>query len=228
MSKPRIRVVSAAIVRGDKYLITQRSSGAVLPLLWEFPGGRVEDGETDEGALVRELEHRLGLSAAVGNRISQTEREYEVLAGQEPRERRIEPAFRARRGEASGHRTQEAEHGEPELASVAGNQMQKLPRATECEQRIAEEDDRDRDESEPAIFDPRRGEHQSTPHREHEQENLITGFYYRPFTNLGDTSLSIDTGQLPADLKAVFDVTTGAGAEQILLSVEGIRPLIRS
>lgn len=63
---------------------------------------------------------------------------------------------------------------------------------------------------------------------EFQQENAITGFYYRPLTNLGDTSLSIDTGGLPADLKAVFDLSTGSSTEQLLMSVEGIRPLIRS
>ena len=40
-----IRVVGAVIERGGRYLITQRRPNAVLPLLWEFPGGRVEHGE---------------------------------------------------------------------------------------------------------------------------------------------------------------------------------------
>ena len=43
-----IRVVAAEIENDGKYLITQRRPGAILPLLWEFPSGRVEDGETDE------------------------------------------------------------------------------------------------------------------------------------------------------------------------------------
>lgn len=77
VSKPRIRVVSAAIERDGRYLITQRAEHAVLPLLWEFPGGRVEDGETDESALERELVGRLGIAASAGERLSVTIREYE-------------------------------------------------------------------------------------------------------------------------------------------------------
>jgi 8-oxo-dGTP diphosphatase len=62
MSPPRtIRVVAAVVERDGKYLITQRRASAVLPLLWEFPGGRVEEGETDAQALRREVLHRLGV-----------------------------------------------------------------------------------------------------------------------------------------------------------------------
>ena len=42
-----IRVVAAVIERDGRYLITQRRPAAVLPPLWEFPGGRVEEAETD-------------------------------------------------------------------------------------------------------------------------------------------------------------------------------------
>ena len=45
-----IRVVAAVIAQDGKYLITQRRPTATLPLLWEFPGGRVEDGETHTDA----------------------------------------------------------------------------------------------------------------------------------------------------------------------------------
>jgi len=77
MPKRTIRVVSAAIVEGQHYLITQRTAAAVLPMLWEFPGGRVEDGETDQDALARELRYRLGIEAEVCELISSTEREYD-------------------------------------------------------------------------------------------------------------------------------------------------------
>ena len=77
MAKQRIRVVSAAIVREGRYLITQRQEKAVLPLLWEFPGGKVEAGESDETALTRELHERLGVTATLGEHISSTEREYD-------------------------------------------------------------------------------------------------------------------------------------------------------
>lgn len=76
MTKSRIRVVSAAICRHGRYLITQRNERAVLPLLWEFPGGRVEENETDELALARELKWRLGVEATVGELLSTTEKEY--------------------------------------------------------------------------------------------------------------------------------------------------------
>lgn len=76
MTKRRIRVVSAAISRDGRYLITQRNERAVLPLLWEFPGGKVEGNETDEAALARELKWRLGVDAEVGDLLSTTEKEY--------------------------------------------------------------------------------------------------------------------------------------------------------
>ncbi|GAC1351112.1 MAG: hypothetical protein NVS3B20_00690 [Polyangiales bacterium] len=72
-----IRVVAAVIQKNERYLITQRRANAVLPLLWEFPGGRVEDGETDEHALRREVEHRLGAEIEVGQLISFVSHPYE-------------------------------------------------------------------------------------------------------------------------------------------------------
>lgn len=58
---PPLCVVAAQIERDGRYLITQRRPGAVLPLLWEFPGGKLEDGETKLQCLIRELEHRIGV-----------------------------------------------------------------------------------------------------------------------------------------------------------------------
>ena len=58
MGSPRtIRVVAAVIERDGRYLITQRRPSASLPLLWEFPGGRVDAGEGDGQALLREIRH---------------------------------------------------------------------------------------------------------------------------------------------------------------------------
>jgi 8-oxo-dGTP diphosphatase len=64
------------IDRDGRYLITQRPPTASLPLLWEFPGGRVEEGETDEAALARELEEEMGISVRVGERVIHVEHAY--------------------------------------------------------------------------------------------------------------------------------------------------------
>jgi 8-oxo-dGTP diphosphatase len=77
MSKKVIRVVAAVIEHDGRYLITQRRSTAVLPLLWEFPGGRVEDGETDTRALVREVTGRIGVEVAVFEKLGDHFHEYE-------------------------------------------------------------------------------------------------------------------------------------------------------
>jgi 8-oxo-dGTP diphosphatase len=73
----KIRVVGAMIERDGKYLITQRPARATLPNLWEFPGGRVEPGETDEEALARELEEEMGIEVRVGERVIHTEHAYQ-------------------------------------------------------------------------------------------------------------------------------------------------------
>lgn len=77
MTPRHIRVVAAVIARSGRYLITQRRATAVLPLLWEFPGGRVEENETDSAALEREVMHRLGVSVRVGSLISYVSHPYE-------------------------------------------------------------------------------------------------------------------------------------------------------
>lgn len=77
-SRPRtIRVVAAVVERDGQYLITQRRASAVLPLMWEFPGGKVEPGETDQQALKREMTHRLGVDVEVGKLISFVSHPYE-------------------------------------------------------------------------------------------------------------------------------------------------------
>jgi 8-oxo-dGTP diphosphatase len=75
-----IRVAAAVIRQGDRYLITQRREGAVLPLLWEFPGGQVEAGENDEQALVRELAERLEAQVEIGCKLGERRHEYQGYA----------------------------------------------------------------------------------------------------------------------------------------------------
>lgn len=59
---PQVLVAAAALVDGDgRVLLAQRPPGKSLAGLWEFPGGKVEPGETPERALIRELSEELGL-----------------------------------------------------------------------------------------------------------------------------------------------------------------------
>jgi 8-oxo-dGTP diphosphatase len=77
MQASTIQVVAAMIEEGGRYLITQRRPAAVLPLLWEFPGGKVEAGESDTSALEREVLHRLGVTIRIGKLISFVRHPYE-------------------------------------------------------------------------------------------------------------------------------------------------------
>jgi 8-oxo-dGTP diphosphatase len=72
-----IRVVAAVIENDGRYLITRRRPTAVLPNLWEFPGGRVEPGEDDANALRREFRERLEAEIRVGELISYVRHPYE-------------------------------------------------------------------------------------------------------------------------------------------------------
>jgi 8-oxo-dGTP diphosphatase len=62
-------VVGAAIVADGRVLATQRSAGMALPLLWEFPGGKVEPGESEPEALRRECLEELAVEISVGARV---------------------------------------------------------------------------------------------------------------------------------------------------------------
>ncbi|MDB4976292.1 MAG: hypothetical protein JWN48_4633 [Myxococcaceae bacterium] len=65
------------VAREGRYLITQRRASAILPLLWEFPGGRVELGENDQAALKREVRERLDADIRVGQLISYVSHPYD-------------------------------------------------------------------------------------------------------------------------------------------------------
>ncbi len=65
-SKPLVLVVACALVDADgRVLIAQRPAGKQLAGLWEFPGGKVEGGETPEEAVVRELKEELDVETKV-------------------------------------------------------------------------------------------------------------------------------------------------------------------
>lgn len=78
MAFPRIRVVAAEIEQAGAYLITQRRPEAELPLLWEFPGGRVGEGESDEAALRRTLRDRIDADVQIGHRVLQVSHRYDA------------------------------------------------------------------------------------------------------------------------------------------------------
>jgi 8-oxo-dGTP diphosphatase len=67
MTRPR-KLVVAALVRdgGGRILLSRRREDQPMPLLWEFPGGKVEEGESPTDALAREIEEELGCAARVG------------------------------------------------------------------------------------------------------------------------------------------------------------------
>lgn len=66
-TKKPIRAVAAAIERKGCYLIGQRLPDDSLGGLWEFPGGKIEIGETPKQCLERELEEELGVEAQIGS-----------------------------------------------------------------------------------------------------------------------------------------------------------------
>ncbi|MBO4711503.1 (deoxy)nucleoside triphosphate pyrophosphohydrolase [bacterium] len=61
-----IEVVAALVKRDGRFMICQRSENKSRPLLWEFPGGKVEAGETKEAALARECREELAIELEVG------------------------------------------------------------------------------------------------------------------------------------------------------------------
>ena len=64
-NSPILFVVAAALIDAEgRILIAKRPAGKSLPGLWEFPGGKIKDGEVPEAALVRELCEELGLTVA--------------------------------------------------------------------------------------------------------------------------------------------------------------------
>ena len=70
-------VVCGVIKKDDKFLCCQRSKKMSLPLQWEFPGGKVELGETTELALTREVKEELGVEIAKATPLIEIRHDYQ-------------------------------------------------------------------------------------------------------------------------------------------------------
>ncbi len=71
-----LSVVAAIISRGDCFLACQRPANKARGLFWEFVGGKVEPGETQQQALARECEEELGITVSVGEKLTDVIYEY--------------------------------------------------------------------------------------------------------------------------------------------------------
>ena len=76
MSNP-IRVVGAVFHDGERFLACRKKPGKPLEGHWEFPGGKIEPGESPEQALAREIREELNLIAEVGQKVTTTTYEYD-------------------------------------------------------------------------------------------------------------------------------------------------------
>jgi 8-oxo-dGTP diphosphatase len=69
-------VVAALIFKHDQILVCQRTRHQTMPLKWEFPGGKIEEGEQPRDALRRELNEELGIDATIGEEVARIRHEY--------------------------------------------------------------------------------------------------------------------------------------------------------
>ncbi len=75
--KKNIHVVGAVITDGEKILCAQRGTEKALPELWEFPGGKIEENETPQEALRREIQEEMHCEIEIGEQVEHTVYEYD-------------------------------------------------------------------------------------------------------------------------------------------------------
>ncbi len=73
----RLEVVAGIINNGKEIFCAQRNEDGLLPLKWEFPGGKIEEGEAHEETLIRELKEELDVDARVGGYFMTVEHQYD-------------------------------------------------------------------------------------------------------------------------------------------------------
>lgn len=71
-----VHVTCAIVLEGSKVLVTQRSEVMKLPLKWEFPGGKIDSGESAEACIKRELLEELNIEVEILERLSDSSFEY--------------------------------------------------------------------------------------------------------------------------------------------------------
>lgn|SRR5690554_113409 len=75
--KPHIRVVCAIIHQENKILAVQRSEKMALPLKWEFPGGKIEENESEVDCIKREIKEELNIDIKIKKRLTPSSHSYE-------------------------------------------------------------------------------------------------------------------------------------------------------
>jgi 8-oxo-dGTP diphosphatase len=75
--KKNIYVVGAVIIENGKILCAQRGPAKSLPLKWEFPGGKIEEGESPQEALRREIKEEMLCQIEIGEQVEDTVYEYD-------------------------------------------------------------------------------------------------------------------------------------------------------
>jgi 8-oxo-dGTP diphosphatase len=76
MAESLVQVTAGVIVQTGQVLVCQRPAGGHHPFKWEFPGGKVEPGESLEAGMRRELQEELGIDAVVGSPLWQSQHQY--------------------------------------------------------------------------------------------------------------------------------------------------------